>query len=713
MRDALGSACIVWFIDPDSRELAVGSSSLVEGPGLRACNGRELELPILERLRTAEANFFLLLAATDDAEYSELQRSLFDAPASSVAGVKLESEGVTVGVAVFARSANHSPSTVHDIALARYLGGRAAIALAHGRALVAAQRELNERRRLAERLRVLANASKVFSAASADYRTLLSVVAETVGKVLGEYCSIRLVSEDGAWLRAEDASVYHEDPELAATVKQAIETHPQRVGEGFTGRVAASGEAMMHHFSTPTELWDGTVPPYRSVVTSLAPASAILAPLMSRRRCLGVLSLTRTARSPRYDADDFELAKELADRAAVAVENALLLTNLEQRLIEIKKGEQKFRELLESAPDSIVIIDAAGKMVLINAQTEAMFGYSRQELLGQLVEMLIPAAYRREHPELRARYFNAPRLRHAMAQGLDLYGLRKDGSQFAAEINLSPITTAEGQLVTAVIRDVSERKRLEEARTRARELEGVNRRVQEASRLKSEFLANMSHELRTPLNAIIGFSALLHAGKAGALSATQQEYLGDILSSSRHLLQLINDVLDLAKIEAGKIELQPQPVDLSRVAAEVKDILRGFAVEKHVDIAVCVSPNIGEVVTDPRLLKQVLYNYLSNAIKFTPERGRIELRIDEAPNECFGVRVSDTGIGIGEADIPRLFEEFQQLDAGIAKKYQGTGLGLALTKRIVEAQGGNVGVESIAGQGSTFYATLPRRPPSD
>jgi protein-histidine pros-kinase len=326
------------------------------------------------------------------------------------------------------------------------------------------------------------------------------------------------------------------------------------------------------------------------------------------------------------------------------------------------------------------------------------------------VELLIPTAYRSRHPNLRAGYFEAPRPRHAMAAGLNLFGLRKDGSEFAAEISLSPINTPEGQLVTAVIRDVTERKRLEEARARSLELEAQNRRAQEASRLKSEFLANMSHELRTPLNAIIGFSALLHAGKAGPLSETQTEYLGDILVSSRHLLQLINDVLDLAKVEAGRVDIAPQEVDLVRVAAEVKDILRGLAVEKRVEITLDVAPGLDEVVTDPRLLKQVLYNYLSNAIKFTSEGGQIQLEIVASPPGCFTVSVRDNGIGILAEDISRLFEEFQQLDSGAAKRYPGTGLGLALTKRIVEAQGGTVGVESEPGKGSVFFATLPRRP---
>jgi signal transduction histidine kinase len=234
------------------------------------------------------------------------------------------------------------------------------------------------------------------------------------------------------------------------------------------------------------------------------------------------------------------------------------------------------------------------------------------------------------------------------------------------------------------------------------------RRAHEASRLKGEFLANMSHELRTPLNAILGFAQLMHDGKAGPVSAPHAEYLGDILHSGRHLLALINDVLDLSKIEAGRIELAPVPVDLAGLIEEVRSILRELAARKRVYMESAVDPALDTVVIDPAKLKQVLYNYLSNAIKFTPEEGRVAIRAVPEGGDAFRLEVEDSGIGVAAADLPRLFVEFQQLDAGAAKKFQGTGLGLALTKRIVAAQGGQVGVRSRPGEGSTFWAVLPR-----
>ena len=232
-------------------------------------------------------------------------------------------------------------------------------------------------------------------------------------------------------------------------------------------------------------------------------------------------------------------------------------------------------------------------------------------------------------------------------------------------------------------------------------------RAERASQVKSAFLANMSHELRTPLNAIMGFTQLLDAGNAGPVSDEQRELLGEVLVGSRYLVQLIDDVLDLAKVESGTFLLRPEPTDVREIAREVCEAMRPLAAAKGIRMAVRVA-SLPQLMLDVERLRQVLYNYVSNAVKFTSSGGRIEIRAAPVGADRVRIEVRDTGIGISAEDIPQLFNEFVQLDATATRRHKGTGLGLALTKRLLEIQGGSVGVTSRPGKGSVFYAVLPR-----
>jgi signal transduction histidine kinase len=256
-------------------------------------------------------------------------------------------------------------------------------------------------------------------------------------------------------------------------------------------------------------------------------------------------------------------------------------------------------------------------------------------------------------------------------------------------------------------REVAERERVQLELAHARD------QALEVSRLKSAFVANMSHEVRTPLNGIIGFAQLLYDGRVAPASEEYRQSLGNILSSGRHLLHLITGLLDLAQVEAGRMKFASEPVEPAKLVGEVQGVLRSLAAERRIRVEAEVAPGLDQVIVDSAKLKQVLYNYLSNALKFSHEDSSVTIRIGPEDRECFRLEVEDRGEGILAEDIEHLFTEFHQLDSGFSKRHEGTGLGLALTKRIVEAQGGRVGVRSQFGKGSTFWAVLPRSFPID
>jgi protein-histidine pros-kinase len=363
--------------------------------------------------------------------------------------------------------------------------------------------------------------------------------------------------------------------------------------------------------------------------------------------------------------------------------------------------EAKFRDLLELTPDAIVMANPTGRIVLATTRAENLFGYERGELLGKLVEVLLPERFHNRHADHRTRHFDLPQAR-GMGADLELYGVRKDGSEFPVEVSLSPVETEDGISEMSAIRDITYRKGIEKA------LHEKNEQLLHAALAKNRFLASMSHELRTPLNGVIGFAEFLVDGKPGPLNDKQKEYLNDILNSGRHLLQLINDVLDLAKVEAGKMSLLPETFSVQTAIEEVCGVARPLAQSKDIHVSLKVEGDLDKVFLDPQKFKQILYNLTSNAIKFTDNGGC--LRIDSRPvgADRFEVLVEDTGIGIKTEDFERLFGEFEQLDSGTSRRYQGTGLGLALTRRIVELQGGSIAVKSKLGVGSTFTVELPK-----
>ena len=408
------------------------------------------------------------------------------------------------------------------------------------------------------------------------------------------------------------------------------------------------------------------------------------------------------------------LSKDRPARFVPAIERALRESSERRARItverELRASEERYRSAFELAPEALVTYDLEDRRILdANRAAQRLFGMTASELRERtLINMSAPT-----QADGRDSATVAYDLGMRLASGAEVAPFEwllvdAHGEPIPTELHVVRLAGHHGRVLRAAIVDLRERRKLEQVRQRTIELELQNRRFAEANRLKSEFLANMSHELRTPLNAIIGFSELLHTGAVLPGTPEHTEFLGDIVTSSRHLLQLINDVLDLAKVEAGRLDFRPEVVDLGKLVGEVIAITRTTAAVKRITVELALDSSLTGIVLDPGRFKQVAYNFLSNALKFTSDSGRIAIRAVPEGDDWFRLEVEDNGVGIAADDLGRLFVEFQQLEGGAAKRHQGTGLGLALSRRLVEAQGGRVGVKSTLGAGSTFHAILPR-----
>jgi len=396
-------------------------------------------------------------------------------------------------------------------------------------------------------------------------------------------------------------------------------------------------------------------------------------------------------------------AKRVGDDEAT--DSRLLFAEKDVTQLKVRRDgkalESRFGELLESTPDGIVITNSTGHILVVNSQAERLFGYGRGELRACLIEDLLPARFRTSHQGHRSQYFSRPRTR-AMGEGFELFGLRKDGSEFPVEISLSPLMSEDSLVVISAVRDVSERKRFEQA------LRDKNLELENANRAKDRFLASMSHELRTPLNAVIGFTGTLLMKLPGDLNGEQTHQLEIVRSSARHLLALINDLLHLAKIEAGKVELHPESVDCTALLDEIAATLRPQAFAKNLALELDTPEDPVLFRTDRRALSQIVINLTNNAIKFT-ERGSVCMCL--SAGEFGGQRrlefsVRDTGPGILEEELARLFEPFAQGQASRIKGVEGTGLGLHLSRKLAELLSGTLTCRSTFGEGSVFTVVV-------
>ena len=361
-------------------------------------------------------------------------------------------------------------------------------------------------------------------------------------------------------------------------------------------------------------------------------------------------------------------------------------------ITERRKAEERFRLVVESAPSAMVMINDRGKIVLVNAQTEKLFGYGRRELLDKSIEMLVPPQFRGKHPAFRSDFFKDPKAR-SMGVGRDLFGLRKDGTEVPVEIGLNPIKTDEGTFVLAAIVDITERKRAE-------------LQVAELDRAKTAFFSNVSHEFRTPLTLLLGPLEDALRTADGTMAPAQRESLEVSHRNALRLLKLVNTLLDFSRIEAGRIQAAFEPVPLSAYTHELASVFRS-AVERaglgfEVDCAELSEP----IHIDREMWEKIVFNLLANALKFT-FTGKISVVL-RSVGDCVELAVVDSGIGIPAEEIPHLFERFYRVKNARSRTQEGTGIGLALVQELVRLHGGTIAVASAPDQGSTFTVRLPK-----
>ncbi|MEW6402799.1 MAG: PAS domain S-box protein [Chloroflexota bacterium] len=399
----------------------------------------------------------------------------------------------------------------------------------------------------------------------------------------------------------------------------------------------------------------------------------------------------------RQDGSEFPAEISLSP---LQTEEGLLVSAAIRDVTQRQRAEAKFKGLLESAPDAMVVVDNEGIIQLVNSQTEKMFGYSRSEIIGQSVEILVPKRFQKRHAKHREGYYGEHPAR-PMGIGLELYGHRRGGSEFPVEISLSPLETEEGLLVSAAIRDVTQRKEAEEKiqqlnedlKQRAAQLEVANRELE-------SFSYSVSHDLRAPLRSIDGFSQALLEDYGDSLPSDGREHLGRVRTAAQRMAVLIDDLLNLSRIT--RAPMQPRFVNLSAIAMEITQDLREAYPDRQIEVS--ITPDL-MVDGDPHLLQIALQNLLSNAWKFTSRQKQAIVEFGQqarTKERTFFVR--DNGVGFDMAYVDKLFGVFQRLHS--MSEFPGTGVGLATVQRIINLHGGRIWAESAEGKGTTFYFTL-------
>jgi two-component system, NtrC family, sensor kinase len=665
-----------------------------------------------------------------------------DFPATYTLGVRtvlaapLVREDVAIGVIIIRRTVV-DPFTDKQIALLKTFAAQAVIAIENVRLF----KELQERNRdLTEALEQQTATSeilRVIASSPTDLQRVLDVVAESAAR-LCDAADAQIWRLDGD--RARFAAQYGSIPSLNIEDGRPII-------RGLSGGRAVLDRETIHIPDTFAPGVQAEFPETWAMTHEIGVRTLLATPLLREGIAIGYIVIRRLEARP-FSDKQIALLKTFADQAVIAIENVRLFQELQARTRELARSVGELKALGEvghavsSTLDLQTVLSTIVRHAVQLSGTDCGIIYEydeptqefhlranfqmEEELVnafqatplrlgqgatGKAAETRVPAqiADLRQEQELATRGLRPILTRlgyqsllavpilldHKIMGALTIY--RRTVGSFAPEV-VDLLQTFATQSVMAI----------QNARL-FREIEEKGRQIEAANRHKSEFLANMSHELRTPLNAIIGFSEVLQERLFGELNDKQAEYTDDILTSGRHLLSLINEILDLSKVEAGRMELELATFDLPLAIDNARTFVRERATKHGINLDVTIDERLGDFVGDERKIKQILLNLLSNAVKFTPEGGRIGINARQT-DDSVEISVSDTGVGIAPEDQPKIFEEFRQVGSDNAKKVEGTGLRLTLAKKFVELHGGKIWVKSEVGNGAMFTFTLPDKP---
>jgi signal transduction histidine kinase len=639
--------------------------------------------------------------------------------------VPLRQQGELIGT-LSGRRTEVRPFTPAQIKLLETFGDQAVIAIENVRLFQELKESLEQQTATSEILGVIASSPT-------DIQPVLDVVAKNAAGL----CD------------ALDAAIYRIDGER---IQPVAHCGPVPLGQAHRplARGLPTGRAILDrqtvHIHDLVAVQETEFPDAKPLQPQVAARTCLATPLLRERVAIGAILIRRTEVRP-FSEKQIKLLQTFADQAVIAIENVRLFQELQTRTGELARsvGELKALGEVSRAVSSTLDLETVLTSIVSNAvQLSGTDGGAVYEFDEESQEFHLRATHRLDERLIEALRANPPRLGDgAMGRAAKIRDPVEIPDILLADAYNSPFRNLQAEsgvravLAIPLLREdriigglVVRRKSPGKFRPEVidllktfatqsalaiqnarlfREIEDKSRQIEAANRHKSEFLANMSHELRTPLNAIIGFSEVLGERMFGELNEKQAEYTDDILSSGRHLLSLINEILDLSKVEAGRMELELATFDLPLAIDNARTFVRERATKHGINLDVTVDERLGDFVGDERKIKQVLLNLLSNAVKFTPEGGRIGINAKQADGSV-EISVSDTGIGIPPEDQATIFEEFRQVGGDYAHKKEGTGLGLTLAKKFVELHGGRIWVESEVGKGSTFTFTLPEKP---